>query len=158
MIKQNKKMLQIKEKFEDTLYDYPKLVKKILKIGIIEINKCIILSDEPVIISEKDFGRVLKMYGDKTGYEAANNEIRVVDYFANEGSLTEERQYMLGQIIIEILSDKIMTKFEVDNICFILSFNEGILTLRFHVFRESEGVWIETDLETFEEPTEYIIR
>lgn len=96
--------------------------------------------------------------GDRTGYEASNNEIRLIDYILDQTPLTIENQYVMGHALVELLSERIVRVFGEKELCFILSFDESNLTIRFHTFREDEGVWIDTDLEKYAEPVEYLIK
>ena len=61
-------------------------LEKIINPNIIEVHDCVILDLENRIVKQNiDFDFILKRFGDKVGYEASRNEIRVNDYII-EGS------------------------------------------------------------------------
>jgi hypothetical protein len=129
-----------------------KKLDQLFNIKIQNIFDCIlIMDDEGIDLSEDQFFEVIEMYGDKTGYEASNNELRIIDYIDNR-DLSKENQYLIGKSFIINLSTRISKK-----TVFYFSFDDDILTIRFHIFRETDGLWISDDLEKFEEATGYFI-
>ncbi|MFK4567041.1 hypothetical protein [Enterococcus sp. UD-01] len=121
-------------------------------IKIQSIFDCIlIVDDEEIVLDKEQFTEVIKMYGDKTGYEASNNELRIIDYI-DDRNISKESQYLLGKSFIKNLSNRISKK-----IVSYFSFDDELLTIRFHIFREKDGLWLNEDLEQFEEATGYFI-
>jgi hypothetical protein len=90
------------------------------------------------------------MYDDKTGYEASNNELRIVDYI-EDNDVSKESQYLNGKSFITNLSNRISREK-----VYYFSFDDELLTIRFYLFREKDGLWLE-DLEQYEEATGYFI-
>lgn len=151
----NKKILAIAEKSKSTTENSVtfslKNLNNLFNIRIQNVFDCIILVDEEeVVLSSEQFEKVIKRNQDKTGYEAANNELRIIDY--SKSLLTEEEQYLIGKILIENLDNRISGK-----VVYYFGFNQGILTLRFHKFREEDGFWTNENVEEYNEPLGYFI-
>lgn len=99
---------------------------------------------------EKNFEQLLRMNTDQTGYESSVNECKLVDNF--DFCLSASQQFVLGQIVMENL----MTKKDFPIPCVVyFTYDAGELTMRFHKYRENEGLWVSEDLETYEEPVGY---
>ncbi|HAG42625.1 MAG TPA: hypothetical protein DCL31_03625 [Clostridium sp.] len=94
-----------------------------------------------------NFKRILSMFGDRTGYEASCNEIRINDYIdcSDEFSVIQ-----LAEIIMDTWKYKLKTEYPKYRFCIILSFIEGYATLRCHVVRENESPWLKDDLDEYE--------
>lgn len=69
-----------------------------------EVCDCIIITDSDVSNIEENFDNILKMYMDRTGYEASNTETRINDYFTSEISVLD------GLKIAMLLVDKLEKK------------------------------------------------
>lgn len=121
---------------------------------IVKIVDTFILEDVHASIkveaAEKNFDKLIKTYTDKTGYESACNEFRIVDYFPE--NLSVEEQWKIGLIVMENFLQK--EDFPIPCI-FYYGYDEGILTMRFHKYRYSEGLWLSEDLEGFNNPVAY---
>jgi len=118
---------------------------------------CLIISDKPTQLSEQQFGEVIKSYGDKTGYEASNTEVRINDFISNSDIILDDEILRLALLVINIWSNKIKAIYPSDKFCFIISISKSYATLRFHKVRENEGMWLSDDLEKYEEAVGYII-
>jgi hypothetical protein len=126
-------------------------VDRLFNMRIQDIFDCILLvEDEEIELTEEQFIDVVKMYGDKTGYEASNNELRIIDYCESE--LTQEEQYLIGKSCISDLNNKIPGK-----LVFYFSYDEEVLTIRFHKFREADGLWTNENVEGYKEPFGYFV-
>ncbi|MDO4504233.1 MAG: hypothetical protein Q4B84_03740 [Clostridia bacterium] len=89
-----------------------------------------------------DFDAINKIYGDRTGYEIACNEIRI-----------DIKNFSTAQIIpfltdisaefVKIYNKKIVLYMQCLNDCF---------ELRFHTFREDESLWLNEDLNVYDIP------
>lgn len=124
---------------------------RLFNMQIQDIFDCIlIVDDEKIELTEAQFVDVVKIYGDKTGYEASNNELRIIDYCENE--LTEAQQYSIGKSFISDLNNKIPGK-----VVFYFSYDDEVLTIRFHKFRKAEGLWTNENTEEYNEPFGYFI-
>lgn len=151
----NSKLLAIEEKAKSAVNNNIVFsldnLDRLFNIQMQDIFDCIlIIDDEEIELTQEQFVEVIKMYGDKTGYEVSNNELRVIDY--SDTILTEEEQYLLGKSLILDLSHKIRPK-----MVYYFSFDNDALTIRFHKFREEEGLWINEEIEEYNEPLGYFI-
>jgi len=111
-----------------------------------------IIFDEKNDLEEKNinYERILKFYGDWTGYEVSCNEIRITDYI----SFKQKEFYMIPHIL-EYLKLGLSKKYGTRKFCIIISIDNDHVILRFHSYRENEGLWISEDLEGYEEPIIY---
>lgn len=151
MIKTNKNMKNLlKEmKKEELVKINPDKLSKIMIPNFKEVYDCIIIDMNNEIKEENiNFKRILSMFGDRTGYEASCNEIRINDYidYSDEFAVIQ-----LGQIIMDIWKYKLKTEYPKYRFCIILSFNEGYVTLRCHVVRENESLWLKDNLDEYED-------
>ncbi|AUG56727.1 hypothetical protein [Acetivibrio saccincola] len=115
------------------------------------IKNCIIF-DEKNDLEEKNinFEKILKFCGDWTGYEVACNEIRITDYI----SFKQEEFYMVSRIL-NYLKLGLSKMYCTRKFCIIISIDNNHVVLRFHTYRENEGLWIKEDLEGYENPIIY---
>ncbi|AVQ47802.1 hypothetical protein C7M60_18785 [Clostridium botulinum] len=88
------------------------------------------------------------MCGDRTGYEASCNEIRINDYV---DVYDDYNILSLSKVIIQAWKYKLKTEYPEYKFLIILAYREGYATLRFHVFRENEGTWLVNDLNAYKE-------
>lgn len=114
-----------------------------------EVCDCILITNVDAKQIEKNFTNILNVYMDKTGYEASNTETRINDFFANKLSVTEGLK--IAMLVVNTWKLKIKSLNSSIPICFILSVNDGIVELRCHKVRKSEGLWIDTDLSNYKD-------
>ena len=153
MIKMNKNMKGLLEKVktekEELIKISPDKLSKIMIPNFKEVYDCIIIDMNNEITEEKiNFKRILSMFGDRTGYEASCNEIRINDYidYSDEFAVIE-----LAEIIMDTWKYKLKLEFPKYRFCIILSFSEGYTTLRFHSVRENEGSWLKGDIDEYKD-------
>jgi len=103
-----------------------------------------------VEVAEKNFDKLIRMNTDKTGYESSCNEFRIIDYFSE--TLSVEDQWEIGMIVMENFLQKEDFPFPC---IFYYGYDESILTMRFHKYRASEGLWLLEDLEGYSNPVAY---
>ena len=125
-------------------------LEKIINPKIIEVNDCIILDLNNTIIEKNiNFDFILKTFGDKVGYESSCNEIRINDYIIS-GSFNSIVK--LSFKIIEILKDRLTSKYPNDKFCIIFSSDNKYVTLRFYKIRKYEKTWLnEKDLDKYKQ-------
>lgn len=113
------------------------------------IKDCLIF-DESGNLNEKkiDFEKVLKINGDLTGYEVNCNELR----FTQEKIPSEQ---FLN--FIEIFQAKLLDKFNEKKIGIVISVSDDFVDLRFHIYRKKEGLWLDEDLNNYDNPILYCI-
>lgn len=146
MFNSNEKMkifLEKKETFDVSIVEQ-------LCMGIVSKTKCInncILYDDTGILDSKtiNWDFVLKVNYDLTGYEISQNEIEIMDDIFSKDAI---------HLFLTKLKKLFKSKFPDKKFCFILSYTDvGIL--RFHTYREKEGMWISSNLESYKEPVLY---
>ena len=111
------------------------------------VKDCIIITDKDIDKLILSFDNVIKMYGDRTGYEASNTETRVNCYFENEISM--ETGTRIAIMAIEIWSLRLKQMEPESQFCFILSSDEERVEFRFHKIHENEIMWLANDLESY---------
>ncbi|EOH98186.1 hypothetical protein UAY_02433 [Enterococcus moraviensis ATCC BAA-383] len=137
---QNSKLKQIQQESEKIKKlpihtDYIS-VQNFFNVRIQKVYDCLILEKEELNVIKKNFANLLTNYGDKTGYEASNTGIRIIDFFPYQHSTTAEQFYIAKSWMqnvlerIKNLSDK--------SIVFIFSYDNQTLTVRFHQKRDGE--------------------
>lgn len=153
MIKMNKNMRSLLERVkiekEEFIKINPVRLSTIMYPGFKKVYDCIIIDMDNEISEENiNFKRILSMFGDRTGYEASCNEIRVNDYI---DYCTEFAVIQLTEIIMDTWKYKLKSEFPKYKFCIMFSLSEGYATLRFHVIRENEGSWLKNDIEEYED-------
>lgn len=160
MIKKTNKAFRELEETEGTnkyIFDvnelnklFNKKIKKVKDISlIVEIND----KKNWNLIEDKMDEVILSDYLNKTDYEATENEMLVIDDIS-KSDIRIEDQIKLGIILMNDLKEK--KNFPEKNV-FYFSVDQNILTLRFHEYREKEGLWISNELEGFNQPVAYFI-
>ena len=118
-------------------------------------HDCLIISDIQTPLSKHEFNKVIKIYGDKTGYEASNTEIRINDFIKNDDSVHINEVLRVALIVINVWSDKIKLLCPEDHFCYIIAITKNYVTIRFHKLRTNEIMWLNDDLEGYEEAIGY---
>lgn len=138
---------KLKSEKEDFIQINPEKLSKIMLPNFKEVYDCIIIDMNNEIKEENiNFKRILSMFGDKTGYEASCNEIRINDYIDNSDEFAIIK---LAKIIMESWKYQLIAKYPKNKFCIILSFCEGYTTLRCHVIRKNESSWLKGDLDEY---------
>ena len=124
---------------EGTIYQLIKMIVQNTKL----INDCIVYDKNEIIDeSQIDYDRIKKMYGDRTGYEVACNEIRFEKEIINQSQITA----FLVNLEIE-LSTRFSRK-----VAIYFQFIDEFIDLRFHSVRENETMWLSDDLNVYNVP------
>lgn len=118
------------------------------------VHDCIIISKKPLQQLEKHFDSSLKLYSEKTAYEASNTEIRINDFFDNQISAADA--ISIAFLVIDCWVPRLKSLGKGCKICFIFSCDEEFVTLRFHRIRSTEKMWLADNLEDYEEPVGYV--
>ncbi|MBS4537551.1 hypothetical protein GOQ27_03700 [Clostridium sp. D2Q-11] len=116
-----------------------------------DVYGCLIIdNNDEIQLNDINFHRIISMYGDKTGYEASCNEIRLNDYI--KGDIYEVKDVIsLGFMILNIWSLILKESYPNYNFCLIISSNKKIVTLRFHIVREEENIWLSDNLQDYKD-------
>lgn len=152
MIKVNKNMEKILKNINVEEENIIKIdlneLEKIIDPNIIYVHNCAILDLDNKIIKENiDFDFIIKRFGDRVGYEASRNEIRVNDYII-EGTFNSIVK--LSFKIINILKYKLKLQYPNNKFCIIFTSDKEYVTLRFYKIREDEKPWLnEKDLDGY---------
>ena len=159
-MKMNQKMICLIEsrsnenKSEILQFEFVKL-KDLFFQNFVTVADCVIISNQSQQLLTKQFDNALKMYLDKTGYEAGNTEIRINDFLENPISVLDAIE--LAFLVIECWAFQLINRDIRSKTCFILSCDGDYVTLRFHITRENENMWLMDSLEDYKEPVGYII-
>ena len=123
------------------LYDlfFPKLKK---------VKDCIIIAEESVDKLEMFFDRAMEMYFNKTDYEFDNTETRMDCHFEGKVSMMAGTQIAL--IVLEVWALKLKQIDPNSKFCLVMFSNEDRVEIRFHKFREDEGMLLADDLEGYQ--------
>ncbi len=150
----NKNMKKLIERLEEqsntNKVDLSNL-KNIISPNIVKVDDCFILdleyelTDNPTI----NWNRILKMFGDKTGYEASCNELRINDYL-DYNDLSDEEILLYALQVVDGWEYHLKEKFREYKFVVILSIDEGFATLRCYKYREEESSWLKADIEEYE--------
>lgn len=104
----------------------------------IKIFDCIIISDKEIRLTQDAFAAVVKkLYGDRSGYEFGNNEIRVNDYFEN--TLSKEEGTQIGLWAIKRWITRLHEIEPQASFVFVLFSNDERTEIRFHKLRNDES-------------------
>ncbi|MGG1221017.1 hypothetical protein ABE236_26675 [Priestia endophytica] len=148
----NKSMKQInKDIFDEINIEAVDIsgIENIVTPNIVNINECYILDLENELSSKNiNWNRLMKMHGDRTGYEASCNELRINDYV--DDNKTRDEILIYGLRSLHSWKDKLKRDYPNQKFVLILSVNEKFVTLRFHAKREGEN-WLSSDLERYQE-------
>lgn len=113
------------------------------------IKDCIIFDENGKLEESKiNFDRILKMVGDWTGYEISCNELR---YFKLELPPDQFLCFADG------LNSALLQKYSGRKFGIVISVDNEIIDLRFHTYREKEGLWLDKDLNKYDNPILYYI-
>lgn len=125
----------------------------LFKPNIKNINECIIIDNNNEIdIARINFSRLMKMHGDRTGYEATSNEIRINDLIpkAKFKEVLTLAIYTLEQWELLFRSEYPSRKFYL-----ILSCDSEFVTIRFHQIWQEESPWLVDDIEKYNQAIAY---
>lgn len=148
MIKANKKMDDIlKKKTPCNVVCIEQLCMRIVSKTKC-INNCILYDNTGTLDNKTiNWDFVLKVNFDFTGYEVCQNEIKILDDIFSQDAM---------HLFLINLNKQLKTKFPNRKFCFILTYSDvGIL--RFHTYRSNEGMWISSNLESYQEPILYAL-
>ena len=95
------------------------------------------------LLCQVNMEKILQFYGDKTGYEAAVNDVNIKNDMYDPSQLTE-----LSRKLVDGLNKFFFNK----KFCVIISVDEHITHVRFHVIRCNELLWCDVDVERYREP------
>lgn len=130
----------MKDYFDEDSNRTQNLAREIVN-GIRNVRDCLVYDKEGKINeNDLDFDRIIKMNGDKTGYEISCNEIRINKLSKNQ----------IISFLIEF--DRTITaKFSRKVVIYIQDLEE-CMELRFHSFREDEKLWLSENLDGYDIP------
>lgn len=140
-ISNNPSVESLKFNFSE-LYDlfFPKFKK---------VKDCVIIAEESTDELEKFFDRAMEMYKYKICYESSNTDTRIDCYF--EGKVSMKARTQIALIALEIWALRLKQMDPDSKFCLIMSSNEDRVEIRFHKFREDEGMVLADDLESYQD-------
>lgn len=111
------------------------------------IRNCVIFDENGTLNEERmNFDRILKIVG--AGYEVSSNELRF-----SEGEIPR------NQILyfVDCLNLELSRKYGERKFGIIISLYDGSIDLRFHTYREEEGLWLDNNLDKYDAPILYSV-
>lgn len=90
-------------------------------------------------------------FSDKTEFETSQNEILINSEFP--------KKRITAAFALEFFNrfNKRLSGIYSEKICSVMSEDNGCWTLRFHIVRNNETLWISEDIENFSQPVMYTI-
>lgn len=143
-----KKLLSTENYKKETIKTKFKIKDVVSKTKI--IKDCVIFDENEEWEETKvNFDRLLKWVGDWTGYEVSCNELR---YSKSE---LPPNQFLC---FVEGLNSALSKKYEGRKFVIIISvLDDGVIDLRFHTYRKKEGLWLNKNLNKYDNPVLYRI-
>lgn len=114
-----------------------------------KVKDCMIITEKNVCELEKVFDSIIETYTDKTGYEASNTETRINYYIENEISV--ETSIQIAFMVIGIWALRLKQLEPESKFCFIICSDEDFVEIRFHKVRDNENLWLEEDIESYQD-------
>ena len=137
----NKKMNNITSKSNEQQFNLENdvMIREIIN-KTKKIRNCIIYDEDNTLEEEKiHFDRIVKMYGDWTGYEVSCNEI------VFDAETIEEKYYLtFAENLRKVLSEKYAR-----NVVVYLIKSDNLIELRYHSYREDEDLWLDDNLDIY---------
>ena len=96
--------------------------------------------------TEIDFDNVLRLFKDRTGYEISCNELR----FSQEELPTNQFLHLTERLDAALSQKYMGRKFAI-----ILIVNGEWIDVRFHTYRKEEDLWLDEDLNQYNDPILY---
>lgn len=111
------------------------------------IKDCVIFDENGKLDENKiDFSSILKFVKDWTEYEIGCNELR----FSQEDIPFNQLLYFT-----EALNTKLSQKYKGRKFGIIIAIHGEWVDLRFHTYRADEGLWLDKDLNKYDNPILY---
>ena len=157
MIKSNKKMQKLLTEIPKTINTKRKLVHlptlmNLVWPDFIEVEGCVLLNLNREKVMKLNMKHILSSFGDRTGFEAFENHVHMIDYVKRLKDNPIEG-LSLALNILEIWECKLLRDFPDYKFQLILWYDGKEDTiLRFYKFRQEEGSWIDfTKIESDQE-------
>lgn len=142
-------------KMEEQIHIKSYLLEELLFPEFKKTKDCVVISNESILSLETKFEDIINYLGSTNYYEVYDTEILINSYLENE-DFTKETLLYISIMVIKIW--RYQLNFITNRkICFIISFDESRVTLRFHQVRGDGYEWLESDLNSYDEPVGYII-
>lgn len=145
MIDMNKKMKTLLQKIEKYKDDEIRIIKlkELISPKITKIQECFII-DNKDNSKNIDFKFIKKIFANKTMFEFGRNEICINYYVEPNNNLYAP---LVGIVAKDSWKYKLKRKYPNEKFCFIMEVSDTHTILRFHKFREDEGMVINSDLD-----------
>ena len=114
-----------------------------------KVKDCVIISKKSVNELEMFFDRAMEMYKYKIWYEFYNAETRIDCHF--EGKVSMKAGTQIALIALEIWAIRLKQIDPDSKFCLIMFSDEDHVEIRFHKFREDEGMILADDLESYQD-------
>lgn len=111
------------------------------------IQCCVIYDEENIEESKIDFKRIFKFVNNWTGYEISCNEIRI------EKKDLPSNQYVA---FANMFAESLKKNYTSNNFVVYMIVDDDYIELRFHIYREDEGLWLNSNLNVYNCPILYV--
>ncbi|XEC97301.1 hypothetical protein AB6A23_12535 [Paenibacillus tarimensis] len=144
MQRKNNKFNEIlKKKKRHKFHEQSELIN-IVWPSFVEIDGCVLIQNEENPIKKLNMDFILEQFGDRTGFEAAENHVHMIDV----SKFFEKHPYeglRFAMKLVNIWAVKLKLDFPDYKFVIILSFQDDDSIIRFHRMRENEQPWVEID-------------
>lgn len=111
------------------------------------VRDCVIISKTPAENLDAAFDHAIRMYFDKTDYEACNTETRIDCFFENKISM--EQGFEIALLTIRAWALQLKAMQPESKFCMILSCDEDHTEIRFHKLRKGESMWLRDNVDDY---------
>lgn len=137
--------LSDKDELQMNLYQLKELLFPPFK----QVKDCVILSKKSTDILELAYDKSIELNTDRTGYEAGSSETRINTYF--KGGISMETGTKIALLVLEIWALRLKELQPDSKFCLILFSDESCVEIRFHKIHEGESMWLDEELENYED-------
>lgn len=125
----------------------------------VEYDCVITSSGNHELLPEEEFNKsIIEMYTNKTGYEASLTDTLINYYLENEEVIIQD-VLPIAFTVIEVWAAQLKMLDSISKFCFFITCESEYnhVTVRFHKLRKAEPIWIDSDIDKYEEPVGYVI-
>lgn len=135
----------------DKIKDYNDIEINIIKLKellfprIAKVHECLIIDNKGEMKEDEiKFEFIKKMFGNRTMYEISCNEVCMNYYVEPNDNLYVSQ---IGMVVIDAWKYRLKAEYPTDRFCIIMEVSDTHTILRFHKYREGEGLIIGNNLE-----------
>ncbi|AJS59005.1 hypothetical protein UB51_11590 [Paenibacillus sp. IHBB 10380] len=147
----NKKMLEtIENKYVNKYHDQSELID-VFWPKFVEVEECILIQKNSEKNTEIKFDHIIKQFGDRTGFEASESHVHMIDISKTFRKFPLEG-LRFAKKLMEMWATKLKLDFPHYRFNVILTFHDDDTIVRFHRLRDEETLWLNIDkIEDYQE-------